>query len=369
MRVLQVNSLFSGGGADSQTLELALALRDRGVDVSMALAAGCRWLERVRSHGLPVHLFPKKGTLKRGMIAALARLLRTGRHDLVHAHQGRDYWPVVVAARLAGTGAQAVVTRHLMTRPRAVSRLLLLRFANVIAVSRAVEQVLRRELRGPRQRLHQVYGGIDVERFSPERAPAAWQWRAEQGWTPQQVVFGVVGGYYLPRGKGQLEFLEAAAGLRNDFPLARFAAVGGGTMETKLQQRRQELGLEAVCALLPFLDDNLSVISGLDVLVHPAVGTEAFGLVILEAMACGKPVIASNLDGIPELVSHGEHGLLVPPADVSALRQAMAALMREPEKRAQYGQAGRKHVAATFTRAELGRRVLDIYRQLVGRGL
>jgi len=108
--------------------------------------------------------------------------------------------------------------------------------------------------------------------------------------------------------------------------------------------------------------------NALDVVVHPALGTEALGVVLWEALANGKPVIASRLDGIPEAFEEGRHGVLVPPEDVSALARAMEGMARDPQARRALGEAGRAHVLARFTRAESAGQVLALYRRIcVGR--
>jgi glycosyltransferase involved in cell wall biosynthesis len=364
LRILQVNSAFSGGGADRQTLELAAGLRDLGQRVVLAVPAGSAWEPLARQQRMPVETFPERSPLRSALIRALIRVLRTHRTQIIHAHQGRDYWPAIIAARLCG-GVRVVVTRHLMTRPAGFSRWTLLRMADVIAVSRAVEAVCRQDLRGPPSRVHQVFAGIDTSRFlPPERTDAAWQLRERYGWPKEAVVFGVVGVYHLPRGKGQLEFLEAAGRLNEALPQTRFAIVGSGTMESLLRETITRLKLDHVVGMLPFGSDIPIVMNALDVLVHPAVGTEAFPLVVLEALASGRPVIASRLNGIPETFNEGEHGLLVPPGDVPALAGAMRALVEDPELRHRFGAAGPGHVQQNYSRPVLAKRTLAIYERL-----
>lgn len=254
-----------------------------------------------------------------------------------------------------------------MTKPRRMSAGLLLRLSDVIAVSQAVEAVLQRELRGPKHRLHRIYGGIDHALFQPTRTAAGLELRRQQGWGESDVVFGVVGAFNLPRGKGQLEFLDAASQLTADFPHARFAIVGDGSMGTLLQEKIAATGLERTAKILPFTDDIATAMNALDVLVHPALGTEALGLVLWEAMACAKPVIASRLDGIPEAFDDGVHGLLVPPAEVPLLAAAMRNLAADPAKRAQYGAAGRRHVETHFTRAQLAANTHQLYAAILQR--
>ena len=117
---------------------------------------------------------------------------------------------------------------------------------------------------------------------------------------PGDYAFAVAGGYDLPRGKGQREFLAAAARLREKIPRARFLIIGRGSMAGLLQADIARLGLGGKAWLTGQASDMPQVMNAIDCLVHPQIGTEALGLVVCEAHACGKPVIASALDGIPE---------------------------------------------------------------------
>ena len=365
LRILQVNSLFRGGGVDNQTTELAAGLREQGDRVFLAVPTGAPLASQAKGIDIPIASFPPNSFLKQAQIRQLIGLIRQERIQIVHAHHGRDYWPVIIASRLAGVGARVVVSRHLMTRPRTVSRWLLLSTADVVAVSRAVEDVLRRNLHGPIGRLHQIYGGINVNRFQSERTPAAQALRDKLAWNDQTVVFGVVGAFDLPRGKGQLEFLEAAALLRPEWPNNRYAIAGQGSMRPDLCERIAALHLESVVTMIPFTNDVPVLMNALDVLVHPAVGTEALGLVIWEGMACGKPVVASRLDGIPEAFVDGEHGLLVKPGDAMALAHALRCLAADSGWRAQLGQAGRHHVERLFTRAHQAVHFHQLYEDII----
>lgn len=365
LRIVQVNSLLSGGGVDNQTLQLSAGLAALGQEVTLVIPEESRWAPLARGlGGVRVVWLPGRTNRPVGVGRALASLVRSFDADVVHAHQGRDYWPAVLAARTSGRNTRAVVTRHLMKRPRALSRWLLLRTADVIAVSRAVEEVLRRDLIGPSDRLHVVHGGIETDRFAPSPAGLRRELRSRFGWGERDVVFGVIGVFNHPRGKGQMEFLAAAREVHAAFPEARFAIVGRGSMEADLRERIRTSSLDGIATMVPFMDDVAGVMNALDVVVHPAVGTEALGIVLWEALANGKPVIASRLDGIPEAFEDGRHGLLVPPGDVAALARAMEDLARDPQARRTLGEAGRAHVLARFTRSESARRVLGIYRRI-----
>lgn len=357
LTTLQVNSLFNGGGADNQTLELAVALRERSHNSLLAVPGDCRWLQKARDTGVHVLELPSRKEGKFAMVRAVRKVAREHKVQIIHAHQGRDYWPVIFSAG----AAVPFVTRHLVTRPRAATRLFLLRFARIVAVSKAVESVVCRELSGPRSRIHQVYCGIDTSAFTPEANSRSLVFRKANGWTAAHTVLGVVGFFNLPDGKGQLEFLEAAGRIAGKFPHARFCVVGSGSLRTVLQEKIKSLQLEECFRIVPFTSDNVAAIGALDVLVHPAVGSEALGLVVVEAMACAKPVIISRLDGLTEIIENGCEGFFVLPRDVKSLADRMTDILTNPNLATAMGSAGRKRVLEAFSREKLGARMEQIY--------
>lgn len=367
LRILQVNSIFNGGGVDNQTLNLAAGLHALGDTVTLAVPPGVRYEVLARAAGVNVEPIPRRSFAKLGLIRRCIQIIRAKKIQIIHVHQGRDYWPCILAAKLAGRGTRVVATRHLMMIPRGLSRKFLLRCADVIAVSRAVEDVVRAHLRGPAERIHQIYCGTDFSKLLPTRTPAAEKFREHMGWPADATVLAVIGTFHPPLGKGQPEFLEAAAALKKDFPKARFAIIGYGEMEAELKAQIVALGLEKVAAVHPFQDEIALCMAAIDVLVHPTRKGEAFGLVVVEALASGRPVIASRKDGIAECFTDGVHGFLLPPGDVPALTNALRGLLQNPEQGRRFGAAGCAHVRAKFSREELARQTRELYLQLLQR--
>jgi glycosyltransferase involved in cell wall biosynthesis len=178
-------------------------------------------------------------------------------------------------------------------------------------------------------------------------------------------VFAVVGGYDFPRGKGQREFLRAAAQICAQADHARFLIIGRGSLKQTLEQDIQDLGLQGRAWLTPYCHDMPAAMNALDCLVHPQVGTEAFGAVLLEAFACGKPVIASALDGVTEAFEAGRQGRLVEPENVNALAAALLEQTRQPPLSLSDKRALHDRVAARFSLAALANNVLSYYQALV----
>jgi glycosyltransferase involved in cell wall biosynthesis len=247
----------------------------------------------------------------------------------------------------------------------------------LIAVSEFVAKVLRegvyepdspeaeRRVRNPMQgnhgKIHVIYGGIDTEKFKPANAEEK---RRELGLQPDEYVFAVAGGYSLPRGKGQREFLAAAARMHQDAANARFLIIGRGNMEDVLKADIQRLGLTGKAWLTGQKRDMPQIMNAMDCLVHPQIGTEALGLVVCEAHACGKPVIASALDGIPEAFAPGGCGKLVPAEDVAALAGAMLEQARSPRPDDGAKVAMHERVDQFFSLRRQADLVLQLYRAL-----
>jgi glycosyltransferase involved in cell wall biosynthesis len=376
LRILHLNSLLRGGGTDDQCVKLAAELHRMGQRVWLAGPGGSPFAPEIQSAGLP---FVGTGPRRTGLILRAARLIRRERVEIVHGHHGRDIWPVIVAARLAGTGVKIVLTRHLAKSPAswASRRFLLGRCDALIAVSEFVAKVLREgvyepdsaeaerrarpPLYGDKSKIRVIYGGIDTKRFQPAPAPER---RLALGLEPGQFGFAVVGGYDFPRGKGQREFLKAAARAHERIPRARFLIIGRGAMAEALKGDIAALGLAGKAWLTGQVSDMPEVMNAIDCLVHPQIGTEALGLVVCEAQACGKPVIASALDGIPEAFAIGACGELVPPENIEALAQALARQAGAPAPDMAQARAMHEKVERAFSLQRQGREVLELYRSL-----
>jgi len=379
MRILHLNSLLTGGGTDDQCVKLASGLCSLGQSVSLAGPDGREFSRVARDLGVPFWATPPEGPLKLRFILSAAKLIRREHIQIVHGHHGRDIWPTLLAARLSGRRPMIVLTRHLAKSPSSwLSRSLLLGQCDaLIAVSHFVAKVLREgvyepgspepvrrarpPLRGDHSRIHVIHGGIDTSRFRPFDAAAQ---RQAWGLGPEHFVFGVVGGYYLPRGKGQREFLRAAAQVHTQVPKARFLMIGRGNLKEVLEADITQLGLKGKAWLTPYCTDMPAAMNALDCLVHPQVGTEAFPGVVLEAFACGKPVIASALDGIPEAFAAGNYGRLTPPEDVAALAAAMSEQVRQPAAAPSDSERLHRLVAERFSFQTMAAAVERLYLRL-----
>ncbi|MFO1476653.1 MAG: glycosyltransferase [Verrucomicrobiota bacterium] len=382
MRILHVNSMLSGGGTDERSVRVAWGVMQRGHTTWMAGPDRREFSKVVRDLGIPFCPISITGWLKVPFIFGLARILRRERIQIVHARHGRDYWPTILAARLSGVRAKVVLSRHLAKSPSSwFSRRFLLQNCDaMVAVSEFTARVMREgvfepgaenperrfrpPMRGDFNRIRVVYGGIDTDEFRPSDASAQ---RAEWKLEPGHYVFGVAGSYALPRGKGQREFLEAAARIHTEVPHARFLIIGRGNLENILRADIERLGLTGKAWLPAYSHDMPKVMNALDCLVHPQVGTEALGSVVPEAHACGKPVIASDLDGIAEGFRFAGYGQLVSPGSVGELADAMKTWARRPALDMPARWELHARVAAAFSLPVAAKNLCDVYDDIMRR--
>jgi glycosyltransferase involved in cell wall biosynthesis len=175
----------------------------------------------------------------------------------------------------------------------------------------------------------------------------------------------VAGGYDWPRGKGQPEFLKAAAQISSKAPAARFLIIGKGNMRQILEQQIKDLHLSRAAQVTSYCHNMPEAMNAIDCLVLPQTGTEAIPGVVCEAHACGKPVIASRLDGIPEAFAPAGYGTLVRPGSVAELADAMLEWSTRP--RASLGERQRMHeqVAERFSLERAARDLTALYERLL----
>ena len=164
--------------------------------------------------------------------------------------------------------------------------------------------------------------------------------------------------------KGQRHLIDAAARVVQRVPDARFVIAGEGELRASLERHIRERRLEKHVFLAGFRPDVLSVHKAFDLFVMSSV-TEGLGSSLLDAMACGKAVVATTAGGIPEAVVHGETGLLVPPRDDKAMADAIVTLLTNHELRQQYGAAGLKRVHERFSVDRMVRDTVAVYEEVV----
>jgi glycosyltransferase involved in cell wall biosynthesis len=364
---LFVQSTTEIGGAEITLLNLlgaSEALRRRSVVASLGFGDG-DLPARLRAAGVEVVDIPRArlrdpaGVVR--MVLALRALIRARGVRVV---VGNGTHPQAVARAVAAlTRVKEVYIVHalhatpLSANDRFSAGVLLAGADLMLAVSQAAADAVRR-LR-PRARVETLGNGTRIVPVDPADARAA---RAELGAGPAHVLFTVIGRLQL--GKGQDVFVEAAAKVASTLPAARFAVVGSPTFATDqpfadgLRARAAALGLGERIFFAGYRSDVARLMAGSDVVCQTSRYSESFGLVIVEAMAQGRPVIATRVGGPEEIIRTEEDGLLIAPDDAAALAGALSRLGGDAALRTRIGAAAAHAARDRFDISAIAKKLL-----------
>lgn len=367
MRILHINSARTFAGGERHTADLAHALSARGHEVYAVVAPRSPLMKELEH--LPVqNIFqlPLRNALDLGSAVRLSRLVREMGIEIVHAHVARDYPPAALAT--SRSRAELILTRHLERPLKSLHKWTARRVARIIAVSEAVERSLLAQKIFPPHKIRRVPNGIDVERFD-ERARSLDHeaLRASLGLGRARLLVGITG--ELREHKGQEDFIRAARIVAQDFADVGFVIAGDDTSprqeyRARLEGLVSELGLEGRVHLTGWLADVAELLPALDVFVSSS-RVEPFGLVMVEAMAAGVAVVATETGGAREIVSDGETGRLVPVQDIEALAKAISALLADEKKRERMGERGRERARSHFSLERMVAATESIYREVL----
>jgi len=359
-RPLVLISSLDLGGAERVTVSFLLELARRGLQATLCTVSS-------RQNDALASELSKGGVVRYDLRARrladpaaflrYIRLLRREKFDLVHAH-GQDAGILAAAVR-PFVRIPFVLTRHVLDEPdtgwreglRARWALAGARRADaVIAVSSASADHLSRSAAIPRRTIDIVPNGIDIARFDrADLSRKRSEIRRRIGITPGERMVLVIAA--LRRGKGHEVLIEAWPDLDRQLRGVRVVFVGGGERQTELEARCRGLG--AAVTFLGWRDDIAELLTASDILVLPSF-SEAYPTVLMEAAAAGRPVVATRVGGVAEIVKHGRTGLLVAPGDAPGLAEAVSAILSSSRRARSFGRAARERARADFS---LGRQV------------
>jgi glycosyltransferase involved in cell wall biosynthesis len=345
VKVLHVHRIGGIGGSERHLLTLLPALAARGVDVRFLGLDDTARAPDPFYEGLavPYVRVPAPRDIDPGLALRVRR--ETLNADLVHTH-------LVHADVYGALGAQRLVSTKHNDDPfragafRFVERALARRAAKVIAITDALARFQVERVGLPADKVAVIHYGLD-------ELPAAWGSNpADHVPSDARVLLAVC---RLEPQKGLDVAVRALPDIRASHPTAELVVLGEGPQRSELEQLASSL--QVPVHLLGRVPDVAAWLRRADLLVHPA-RWEGFGLALLEAMLSSKPVVATNVSSIPEIVADGETGLLVPPDDAAALAAAVNRVLGDPGS---YGEQGRKRAQSQFSVARMTDRTLALY--------
>jgi glycosyltransferase involved in cell wall biosynthesis len=357
---LHIDTARTWRGGQNQVLVTVNGLRSLGHRTMLVAHPGGELRQRAQE-GLELLPLAPVTEMDLGAAWRLSRAIKQLKPDVLHAH---DPHAVAMAAMALSMSTQLAKPPLIASRRvdfhlkgNALSRWKYRQVDCFICASRAIREMLVAD-GVPAQRAVTVHEGIDLERIA-SAPPAKLH---EDFWLPHEApIVGNVAA--LVPHKGQRHLIEAAALVVRQVPDARFVIAGEGELRPALERQIKDHHLEKHVFLAGFRPDVLSLHKAFDIFVMSSV-TEGLGTSLLDAMAAGKPVVATAAGGIPEVVVDGETGLLVPPRDHDALAGAIVTLLKDAGVRRRLGDAGLRRAQQKFSAERMVQETLRVYQRV-----
>ncbi|MBI5115640.1 glycosyltransferase [Candidatus Poribacteria bacterium] len=376
LKILHVTNSISMGGAEAHLLCL-LGRLDRSAfePVYAYLDDSAGWSDSLVSQfedrGIPSVSLKTGSLLDLRAFGRLANLMKAGRFDIVHVHLLRSQLYGIPAARWSGVPSVIVSVHNTSRRfarfpTNSIAKISFAMADRIIAISRAVGEHLVRNGCVSNGKLRVIHYGYDVKQSSD---PGTNDLRNQLRLPPGTKLLGVVARLMPPKGHRYL--FDALPEVLKANKEAHLLVIGGEdtAIAGALRAQVHDLHLDEKITFLGYRADVAAILPQLDLFVLPSL-SEGFGLVLLEAMAAGLPVVSTMVDAIPEIVEHGVTGLLVPPAQSRPLAEAINKILGRPYRAREMGAAGRKRAEQCFSVAKMVSETEQLYREVArGKGL
>ncbi|MCG2677703.1 glycosyltransferase family 4 protein [bacterium] len=358
--ILHTESAKRWGGQERRTFAEAVEFKKRGYRVILAVQPESALGKQAKEVGIEVR---EIGMENREILRAFFRLfslMRRERVDIVNTHSPKDSWIASFAARLA--------CRPIILRTRHISVPISNHLLNIVyklphKIITCGEKIRERMIevnRFPKEKVISIPTGVDVERFNPERVKE--NIREELGIDQDAPLVGSIS--IIRTEKGYPYFLEAAQEILKVKPETRFLIVGHEPKGDTLAQEVRRRGLEDKVIMPGSREDVPEILASLDVFVLSSL-REGVPQGVAQALAMERPVVATDVGGVPELVKDNETGLLVPPADSRALAKAILELLKDRKKAKRLGRNGRRLVKERFSQKVMIAKIENIYQELL----
>ena len=363
------------GGGERVFAQIINRLSGEQYNIMVACLPTGTFIEKIKGSKAQIKSFDMRNRFNLRVILQLSSLIKKERVDIVHSQGARADFFARIAAKLAG--APNVVSTVPMpvegfdVHPiRKLIYIIFSRFSErfvdrFLVVSDALEKIMIEKHGIEPQKVVKIYNGIETDEYcisGEEIACRRSSFRKKSDLGENVPVIGVIG--RLVWQKGFKYFIEAIPDVLKEFKDARFLLIGEGELEDELKVKSKKLKLEDKIIFTGFMDDIRDVLASIDILVIPSL-QEGLPVVLLEAMAMKKPIVAANIEGIMEILENGVTGLLVPPGNSKALAETIINMLTHKDKALQMGLSARKIVEERFGVDIMVQKVEEVYEELL----
>ena len=353
MNILHTDSSRIWGGQEFGILLEAEELVKRGHRVFIAACPGTKFAHEAKKMGLEIVEVRFRNKYDLSSTFSLFKLIKREKIDIIHCHDSWDHRLCYPLFRFLGIPLIRWLHIHCTFSPT-WRKSFIFRYgcSYILARCQATRDVLVRNNKVKPEKIRVITGGIDFKLYQPyiDGKDIRREFRIPRD-APLIGIIAMLRSY-----KGHQYFIEGARYLLADFPNAYFLIVGeqivgegSGEVSRELRQRVKDLGLERRVIFTGYRDDTPEIMASLDILVITSIGIEATPRVMLEGLAMQKPIVATPVGGIPEIIKHRETGFLIPPKDGKAVAEAVKYLLTHGDVAATWAQKGYHFVKEHFS--------------------
>ncbi len=347
------------GGA-RQVAYLLNGLKDHPGEFGLVCAAGAEIPSAITNPGVKIHRIKTKGDIDLHFIGRLREVIRREKPDMLHIHSRRGDMLSALAGRLEKL--PMVHSRRVDNQPSFFDlHFKFPLFEKIITISRGIREVLL-EVGVPDNKVICIPSAVDTVRFNPNKTDHEG-FLKEFGLPGDGPILAMIA-QLIPR-KGHAVFLEALPTILKKHPRTRVLIFGRGPLRDGLMRTVQKQRLDTFVHFEGFRTDLEHIIPHVDMVVHPAF-MEGLGVALLEAAACGVPIVAGRAGGIPEIVRDKFNGFLVKPGDSASLARHIIALLDDPDQLHLFGRTGRELAVEHFSIERMVRDNHRVYVELLG---
>lgn len=346
--IFHTEASLGWGGQEIRILNESIGMRERGHRIIIITPAQSTLCKKASDQGFEVIVLSFKRKDYPVTFFKILKLIKYKRPDFINTHSSKDSWVVSIAARLSKYKPFVIRTRHLST-PVATnifgSIIYKLLPHKIITTGETIREQLIEKNRASPGKIVSIPTGVDFKLFDPNKSYK--NIRNELSLPNQTPLVGMVS--VLRSWKGHNYFIDAAAIVLEKFPSTRFLIVGGGPRKEDLSKIIEDRRFSDVIFMLGHRDDIPDIMASLDILVHPSYANEGVPQSIIQSMAMGIPVIASDLKALREVVTDGETGLVVPQKNSGDFAKKIMLLLGDKGLMQKLRNNGRKLVLEKFS--------------------
>ncbi len=363
MNILLITTHLNAGGITSYLLILTRGLIREGHSVTIASSGG-ELEDAFRNEGITLIKLDinTKSELSPRLWKALPKVMRLIKNegiDIIHSHTRVSQVLGCVAGKLSGR--PYIATCHGFFKPRWGRRLLRCWGDRTIAISKAVKEHLISDFKVRPERIAEILTGIELEKFRTVSQQQRIEKRQSFG-IKADLLIGMIA--RLSDVKGQDVIIKAMPEVIKEHPGVKLALIGEGKMEGELRSLVNELKLNGNVMFYPTVGQTVELLHMMDIVVSPS-RMEGLGISVMEAQACGVPVVASKVGGLVSLIENEMTGILVEPEDPHQMAQALKRLIIDQNLRSSIGIAARKKAEVQYGAAGMTGKIISLYKELI----